>query len=1329
MPLEIATIVQNESLEGDELIERLLDRMDNSEIKALQDKRLIFTRVRTYLEKIFGSFYTSEKKDPLVLIKQALEGLQKNPNSSNREDIVHMIKRLLDNLEENGLLEDNSSKNEEEGSKTISQKLTINLDGEEKIYEIRRLIPGKSQVQQEEKERNIMYRDFIKQIEKCKLTLKQIEGLLGGTFEEPEKIEANDLTKKYLKEIDHLLNNAQAILTGKGIIDDDLIVELKMETLELGEEFKDRPIIDKLVHLESIKWYRYNWANKSFNQPEYLTFFLVSRLINKRAPWSPAGNEELRNALDLLGIDCDLLQQHFIAAAKGSLDPSLKTVGGSRKLEKFQQMITELVELNTSLTRLKTVEDGNNLLIKFLRPGIKTDVSVKNINAIGDEIRSYVKINALDKFMFDLSKNRRIGELVALVRNSLSEGQGEIFQQMQSFRVAHGLSNLKDKKEQEKLSAFISSMDIVQFLTSLSAGQLKLEEVTDRAVKFSLAGTAGESVDPSIRTVRNKGITYTEAASLHNKEFENLTIAYDKPDFEARCEDINQNYEREKDPFIKIKSYAWIARDYPLFKLMLGGCLLLVSPITYYLMLAEKEKEDKTLKESTALFIEKVADLIRFFGSKFESVCKMYQIGQLDMERVKGHYVGDKTTSGKTTNLFGAEDETAAAGYMLKLEEGVHEVFPKIGFELQVLMTQAGESLEEPTEEESMREESHLTDEERAFEEKYGNYLIDENTDLEASLEEQTRKVNTRSVRMLSESLENISVFYERLKNEGYERRIPVMRRDQIISNIRDACYYIRDILKSIDESEETNRLLRKTEHLLEDIRTSIQRVEIIEEAVNVEQENAEVPLYEIHSILLTISSSYIVTLNSLIDLIAQKHMASSTSVAKPEQLNASKKVAKNIDSAIDTLIKNSRSIKLESHKIPLGLRDAMTQNITAIHGEITRLLRSQLIIQNCQHPKDLTIYLNEIARAIIEQKILLPLNNITGALKKAPTTQDDTSKYAIWKPEGEEMMVSSVFGKVDIPTIDLNNVPQVIESVIKVSNAMAEHLKGRGEKMRQVYKEKNQKLPARIIYDDYADRMVTKISGILGQLNSYFDEEQQEDGSVKVSFDPGDLEDFMRIAGTCVGELLGLVKDFNKNKSDFMKEVDALKKIAPTLEGIRNCISDYNQNYMRQKKSADLARSQSNCDKTLISFCQELNKYSDPTSVEHKTLIIRGRVYLALENMVQKILGATKGEFNPEKKKKYQVLVNELFYMMSHVRTDERDLPLFKKFRESALRAAQGCGNARLGAETMKLVKFGEEVNDWVHCAEAKFSAEVVNSCYRPGVDVERLRKMFESI
>ncbi len=88
MPLEIAKIVDERELEGDELLGQLIERIKKYEIKAIQDKRLIFTRVRTYLEKVFGSFYTTEKNEPMVLISQSLDRLAQNPHLKERDEKI-----------------------------------------------------------------------------------------------------------------------------------------------------------------------------------------------------------------------------------------------------------------------------------------------------------------------------------------------------------------------------------------------------------------------------------------------------------------------------------------------------------------------------------------------------------------------------------------------------------------------------------------------------------------------------------------------------------------------------------------------------------------------------------------------------------------------------------------------------------------------------------------------------------------------------------------------------------------------------------------------------------------------------------------------------------------------------------------------------------------------------------------------------------------------------------------------------------------------------------------------------------------------------------------
>ena len=254
---------------------------------------------------------------------------------------------------------------------------------------------------------------------------------------------------------------------------------------------------------------------------------------------------------------------------------------------------------------------------------------------------------------------------------------------------------------------------------------------------------------------------------------------------------------------------------------------------------------------------------------------------------------------------------------------------------------------------------------------------------------------------------------------------------------------------------------------------------------------------------------------------------------------------------------------------------------------------------------------------------------------------------------------------------------------------------------------------------------MTKNVSGILGQLHAFF----APDKDNNITFDPENLENILRVIGTCVGELIALFKDFSKNKAAFSAEIDAIRKIVPVLEGLRNCVNDYNANYLKQKKTADLARSQTNCDKTLIGYCQELTKYDDPTSQEYKLLIIRGRVYIMLENVVQRILGQMKSEFNADRKKQFQILVNEIFYMMSHVKVETRDLPLFKKFRQSALRAAAQCANEQLKSEITNFFEKGEEITDWIRVADSGFDDKAVNEIYTPGVALERLRKLGDGI
>jgi len=1323
MPLEIAKIVDEKELDGEELLENLIERTKKYEIKAIQDKRLVFTRVRTYLEKIFGSFYTTEKNEPMVLIAQALVRLRQNPNLRGRDDKISQMRRLFDNLNENGLLKLRSGQSEELDYTVISQRLTVNINGEdEKSYEILRKIPSAHKSAEEEKQRLIVYREELKLIDQARLTCKQIDGLISQPMEDDIKQQAAQTASSYFQDIDQKLYNAHCILTGNGYIKDDFIAALKLESLDLAVEMKDKTMIEKMIFLVSLNWYRHQWASKSFNEPDNLVYFLIGRMIFRHAPWNPKGKPEHRESLENIGVPCADLERTFIQQASGQKDDgSDVSIKVERKKEKIVQLIKQLTALSNSLGSRKSVVSGNTLLKKFLRPGIRTPVSMRNMEIIAEEIQSQVKIDCLGKIMRELSYDENLKKIVGVLRQALGEANMELFQQLQAFRVAHGLSNLVDNKERERIAAFISPMDVVQFLTVLSNGNLTITEATQNKVTFVARGTSGETLDTSKRTLTSKGITYNDAVSFINKEFENLLLNYDKPEFESRCADCNPAYTREEDENIKIKNFAWACQRFPFLKMYFGAATLLVSPIMYNIMEGEREKEEKTIHKSTVAFMEKVFELEHYLIENIEGSTNKLQVSVLDKNRVDSQMITDGSRPMEAAMAGGGD-----SNYSILLEEGVREVFPKLNFELQVLS--GGISDELAAGNNAQGEDGRtLTEEERAFDDKYSHLLMD--SQAQPGAEEETPKnvsrLSPRSILRLSEALENLSIFFEGLKAEGYEKRIPVMRRDQIVTNTRDACYYIKDIIKNLDpDSKDAAALLRKTDELLKKTRESIQRTEIIEEQVNVEEENAEVPIYEIHSILVTINSSYMVTLKGLIDLIAQKQKTSRGGLVKVDQIDSSKKILDHIESAFNCLIRNSREIKLESPKIPMGLRDVMSLNVTSTIGEINRLKRSQLIIQSCQHPNDLRIYLNVIARQVLESKLVVPLQNVQISLKKCPTFMDD-KQYPIWRPEGEEKMSSSIFGHMNIPQISINDVPRVLRSVISISDQLADHLIARGHEFRQKMASQRQAPPERSDFEIFADRMTKNVSGILGQLHAFF----APDKNNNITFDPENLENILRVIGTCVGELIALFKDFSKNKAAFSAEIDAIRKIVPVLEGLRNCVNDYNANYLKQKKTADLARSQTNCDKTLIGYCQELTKYDDPTSQEYKLLIIRGRVYIMLENVVQRILGQMKSEFNADRKKQFQILVNEIFYMMSHVKIETRDLPLFKKFRQSALRAAAQCANEQLKGEITNLFEKGEEITDWIRVADSGFDDKAVNEVYTPGVALERLRKLGEGI
>ena len=118
---------------------------------------------------------------------------------------------------------------------------------------------------------------------------------------------------------------AHNILTGTGSIADSFIAEIKLEALDLAEEMKEKSLIEKMVFLASLNWYRHQWASRSFNEPDSLIYFMVTRMINRRAPWNPKGNSQIRKALETLGISCLDLEKVFINLASRRTDQNEET--------------------------------------------------------------------------------------------------------------------------------------------------------------------------------------------------------------------------------------------------------------------------------------------------------------------------------------------------------------------------------------------------------------------------------------------------------------------------------------------------------------------------------------------------------------------------------------------------------------------------------------------------------------------------------------------------------------------------------------------------------------------------------------------------------------------------------------------------------------------------------------------------------------------------------------------------------------------------------------------------------------------------------------------
>ena len=423
MPLEIDKIIEEKELKGDDLLRNLVERVKKYEISAIQDKRLIFTRVFTFLKKIFGNFYTTEKTEPMVLIVQALVRLYQNPHLEGREEKIVQINRLMLYLADNGLLKPREGQSEEPDYTNIRHRLLIELiGGKKKVYEIIRKIPSASKAAEEEKERLDSNREELKLIGQIRLTCKQLDSLIRQPMSDEIKRQEAETVQKYFKDIGQKIKYAHCILAGTGYVDDEFMAQLKLESLGLADQMKEKTTIQKLIFLESLNWYSNRLANGSFNNPDIQVYFLIRHMIFRHAPWNPEGNAEVRKAFENIGISCTDLERTFNSHPSGQQgERDVSSNMDDRKKMKINQLITQLVALNNMIGRRKSVEEGIRLINTRLLPGLRSPTCLDNIKIISQDIKFKVKIDCLGKLLRLLSKDAQLGKHVHFLREVLGD--------------------------------------------------------------------------------------------------------------------------------------------------------------------------------------------------------------------------------------------------------------------------------------------------------------------------------------------------------------------------------------------------------------------------------------------------------------------------------------------------------------------------------------------------------------------------------------------------------------------------------------------------------------------------------------------------------------------------------------------------------------------------------------------------------------------------------------------------------------------------------------------------------------------------------------------
>ena len=205
-------------------------------------------------------------------------------------------------------------------------------------------------------------------------------------------------------------------------------------------------MIEKMIFLSSLNWYRHQWASRSFNEPDNLVYFLIGQDDFPSRPLEPQGQQgRARGAGHAWKSTARSWKKRLSSRprARGAQDRTPARSRSTAKRKRLFTLISQLVALNNMLARRKSVESGNTLLKKFLRPGYphRGQPAQHGGDRRGNPVQGQDGLPG-QGYPGAVVSMRRSSRWWAGLRQALSEGSMELFQQLQAFRVAHGLNNL-----------------------------------------------------------------------------------------------------------------------------------------------------------------------------------------------------------------------------------------------------------------------------------------------------------------------------------------------------------------------------------------------------------------------------------------------------------------------------------------------------------------------------------------------------------------------------------------------------------------------------------------------------------------------------------------------------------------------------------------------------------------------------------------------------------------------------------------------------------------------------------------------------------------------